>query len=711
MLETKRYACPMSCVEPQTRPGDCPVCGMELVPEEKVREHHAEQNKYIHEHHKHHAEHHHGEDFLKKFWICLILTIPVLFYSELFEKISGFKLSFFFDPNYLSLILSSFIFFYGGLVFIKGAYHELRSKSPGMMTLIALAITTAYVYSLYAIFFHKHILFWELSTLITIMLLGHHLEMKAVESAQSALKEIQKLLPDTAEIVDGDKTEIVPLKELKEGDIVLIRPGMKIPADGVVIEGSSEVNEAMITGESRPVPKNVGSPVIAGTLNGDGFLKVKITGVGQKTFLAGIMKLIEDAQASKSRLQKVADVFARHLTFIAVSIGVLSFIFWVFLGRDFSFALERLVSVLVVACPHALGLAIPLVVLISTALSVKSGFLVRNRLALETARKIDVVIFDKTGTLTKGEYGVFEVLRTGNFDVNEILKFSASADSPSEHFIARAIMKSAEERNINILPPERFQRIPGKGVRAYVDGKEVLVGGEAILGEKNIILSNDVKDRVGNLSKGGKTAIYLVVDGRLEGIIFLADIIRPEAKYAVRKLSEMGIKVAMITGDSHDAARWVAEELGIDDYFAGVLPHEKVEKVKLLQEKGYRVMMVGDGINDAPALVQADVGVAIGAGTNVAIESADIILVRNDPSDILKIVKLSKATYNKMFQNLFWASFYNIITIPLAAGILAFKGIFLQPALSALLMSLSTIIVALNSLFLKIEESDAYEQG
>ncbi len=695
MTEKKfKYVCPMGCVEPQENPGNCSVCGMKLVPqeiEEKTEEH-------LDKHHGHRAE-----DFLKKFWLCLILTLPILIYSDLFEKIFGFKLPFFFDSNYLSLILGSVIFFYGGLVFLKGAYRELKAKLPGMMTLIALAIMSAYLYSLYALFFQKeHLLFWELSTLITIMLLGHYFEMKAVSSAQRALKEIEKLLPDTAEvIIQENKTKIISLKELKEGDLVLIRPGGKIPADGVVVEGKSEVNEAMITGESRPVLKEVGSEVIAGTLNGDGFLKVKVTKIGEKTFLAGIMRLIQEAQTSKSKLQVLADVFAKYLTFIAVFVGGLSFVLWLILGRDFSFALERLVSVLVIACPHALGLAIPLVVSISTALSVKNGFLIRNRLALELSRKIDIVLFDKTGTLTKGEYGVSEIMKIEELNEEEILKLAASADKPSEHFISRALVKAAQEKNLELLEVKDFQRIPGKGVRAYLQEKEILTGGEAILEEKNIVLSEDLKEKINKLAIGGKTIIYLIVDGKLKGIISLADIIRPESKEAIEKLHQMGIKTAMITGDSEEVARWVAEELKIDEYFSKVLPQEKAEKVKILQEKSYKVMMVGDGINDAPALMQADVGVAIGAGTNVAIESAGIILIKNNPLDIVKIIELSRATYQKMIENLFWATGYNIFALPLAAGILAFKGIFLQPALSAVLMSLSTIIVAFNALILK----------
>ncbi len=676
----------MGCVEPQENPGNCSVCGMKLVPQEIE-----EKNKEPFE-----KDHHHrAEDFLKKFWLCLFLTLPILGYSDLFEKIFGFKLPFFFDPNYLSLILASIVFFYGGFIFILGAYRELKARLPGMMTLIALAIITAYLYSFYAVFFQKeHIFFWELSTLITIMLLGHYFEMKAVAGAQRALKEIEKLLPDTAEIIlQENKTKIIPLQDLKEGDLVLVRPGGKIPADGIVVEGRSEVNEAMITGESKPVLKEVNSEVMAGTLNGDGFLKVKVTKIGENTFLAGIMRLIQEAQASKSRLQILADVFAKYLTLVALFIGSLSFVIWLVLGKNFSFALERLVSVLVIACPHALGLAIPLVVSISTALSVKNGFLIKNRLALELARKIDMVLFDKTGTLTSGKFSVKKIISFSDLKEKEILQLAGSLNQYSQHFLAQGILEKAKNENVDLLPVENFENLSGRGVKGLINKKIYYLGGENLLKELN--------SSVPKIETLGTKVYLLDQDKNILGAIVLEDEIRPESKEAIKALHQMGIKTAMITGDSEEVAKSVAQELGMDEYFAQVLPQDKVEKIKILQEKGYKVMMVGDGINDAPALMQADVGVAIGAGTNVAIESAGIILIKNNPLDIVKIIKLSKATYQKMLENLFWATIYNVVALPLAGGILAFKGIFLQPAFSALLMSLSTVIVALNALRLK----------
>jgi len=582
-------------------------------------------------------------------------------------------------------------FFYGGFVFIVGALREIKAKNSGMMTLIALAISSAYLYSLLAVIFKfGHEFFWELTSLITIMLLGHYFEMKSVFLAQRGLKEIEKLLPDQAELENG---KIVSLNELKVGDILLVRPGGKIPADGIVIEGRSEVNESMITGESKPILKEIGSEVIAGTINGDGVLKIKVTKVGEETFLAGIKRLILEAQRSKSKLQVLADIFAKYLTFIAIFIGSLSFIIWFLLQKDISFALERFVTVLVISCPHALGLAVPLVVAISTSLAVHHGFLIRNRLQLELSRKIDIVLFDKTGTLTSGKFRVKEIVLFQKLNEREILQFSASLNQFSQHFIAQGILEKAKEAKIEILKVEDFENLPGKGVKGKINGKVYYLGGDNLL--KNLDLKTPKIGTIGTIA-------YLVDENKnILGAIVLEDEIRKESFEAVRELNKSGVKTAMITGDKKEVAEKVAQELKIDEYFAEVLPQEKVEKVKELQKRNLKVMMVGDGINDAPALMQADVGVAIGAGTNVAIESAGIILVRNDPRDIVSLVKLSRATYRKMMENLFWATGYNVIAIPLAAGILAFKGILLSPALAAVFMSLSTIIVAINALRLK----------
>lgn len=654
--------------------------------------------------HKKHDKHkgHSPEMFLRKFWVSLFLTLPVVLYSGILQKLFNWQAPAFFGSQYLPLIFGSIVFFYGGWIFIVGAWKELKAKLPGMMTLIALAISTAYLYSVLVVFIGKgETLFWELTTLITIMLLGHFIEMKAVRGAQGALKELSKLLPDSAEVIRDGKAEVIPINELRAEDIVLVRPGARIPADGVVIEGHSEVNEAMITGESAPVAKKVGSEVIAGTNNGDGALKIKVTKVGEQTFLAGVMRLVAEAQASKSRLQVLSDRASFYLTLIAITAGALTFILWLVSKAGVGFALERLVAVLVIACPHALGLAVPLVAAISTTLAARNGFLVRQRLALEAARQVDVVLFDKTGTLTRGEYGVANIWPIKIQNEKELLQLAASVDSRSEHFISRAIVKKAEENNVPLLEVEEFSRIPGKGVKGLINNQEIFVGGTAMLEQLRLSLPEEIKKEVEEENKKGKTIIYVLSKDEILGVFALADLIREESREAISGLKNMGVKVAMITGDSENVAAWVAKELGIDEYFAKVLPEEKSEKVKLLQSKGNKVAMTGDGINDAPALTQADLGIAIGAGTNVAIESAGIILVKNDPRDIVKIIRLSRLTYAKMLQNLFWATGYNVVALPLAAGVLTSKGILLQPALAALFMSLSTVIVAVNAVLLK----------
>ncbi|MDI6717877.1 MAG: heavy metal translocating P-type ATPase [Patescibacteria group bacterium] len=650
-----------------------------------------------------HSKHkgHTPEMFFNKFLISLILTVPVVLYSELPEKILSWKAPLFLGSEFIPLILGSIVFFYGGWIFLEGAYREIKWKMPGMMTLVSLAILSAYIFSVYSGFAEsKNTLFWELTTLITIMLLGHWLEMKTVSGAQDALKELAKLLPDTAEIIKNGKSEIIPLPELKEGDIVFVRPGGKIPADGEIIEGKSEVNESMITGESKPILKKEKDQVIAGTANGDGSLKIKILKIGENTFLAGIMRLVMEAQSSKSKLQIISDRAAFYLTIIAIVSGGITFMTWILAKAGASFAVERMISVFVIACPHALGLAVPLVASISTVLAAKNGFLVRQRIALETARKINIVLFDKTGTLTKGEYGVDKIISNGEKKENEILRLAASVDNHSEHFVAKAINKKAEKNNLQIIDSKDFQRLPGKGTTAIIGGEKIFVGGEAILSESKNLISEEIKSKITALAGQGKTIIYVLSEKELFGIIVLADLIRDESKDVIESLKKISVKVAMITGDSEDVARWVSKDLGIDEYFAKVMPDQKADKVKFLQSKGNRVAMIGDGINDAPALAQADLGIAIGAGTNIAIESAGIILIKNDPRDIAKIIKLSKLTYRKMMQNIFWATGYNIVALPLAGGVLASKGIFLQPATSAVLMSLSTVIVAVNAIFL-----------
>jgi len=695
-------------------PGMCPECGMNLLPmrtgaddmqthAEIPRDSALSQRKSAgHDKHAGHST----NIFKMKFWISFVLSIPVVLYSDIAQKLLRWQAPVFPGSQYLQFVLASIIFFYGGLIFLTSAWRELRAKLPGMMTLIGLAITTAYAWSLYTVLAGRtDNLFWELSTLITIMLLGHWLEMRAVAGAQGALKELSKLLPDVAEIVrspqsgeaGGDKTETVPLSEVREGDIVMVRPGGKIPTDGKVTEGTSSVDESIATGESKLVSKQIGDTVIAGTINSDGTLKIKVTGIGENTFLAGVMRLVAEAQASKSRLQLLSDRAAYYLTITAVTVGGVTFAGWLAAGAGTAFAIERLVAVLVITCPHALGLAVPLVASISTTKAAKNGFLVKQRLALEAARNIDVVLFDKTGTLTKGEYGVTNVWSIGAKDENEVVRLAASVDSYSEHPIAKATVAYARARNIQLEEVKDFTRISGKGSRGNMGNSVVSAGGFGMVENLGFMLPQEIQKE----HEKGKTITYVVRDNAVVGVLAFADIIREESREAIKTLKSMGIGVAMLTGDTDDVAKWVAGELGIDEYFARVLPGEKSDKVKLLQGKGKRVAMVGDGINDAPALTQADLGIAIGAGTNVALESAGIILVKNDPRDIPKIINLSRMTYVKMIQNLFWATGYNVVAIPLAAGALAFEGIILQPALAAVLMSLSTVIVAANAMLLR----------
>lgn len=678
----------------------CPECGMNLVPVKSETQQHKQHTQHDHSDHNKH-EGHSTNIFKRKFWVSLVLSIPVVAFSPIVQQLLGYDTSGIPGAYYVPAVLSSIIFFYGGWVFLSSAYRELRAKLPGMMTLISLAITTAYVYSMYIVFTNgEETLFWELATLITIMLLGHWMEMRAVTGAQGALKELSKLLPDTAEVIRDGKTLTIQLAELQTDDVVIVKPGGKIPADGVIIEGESDINESIATGESKPVTKSVDDEVIAGTINGDGGLQVKVTKIGEETFLAGVMRLVSQAQASKSRLQMLSDRAALYLTIVAVVVGGVTLAGWL-AAADVSFAVERMVAVLVIACPHALGLAVPLVASISTTKAAQNGFLVKQRLALEAARNIDVVLFDKTGTLTKGEFGVDTIIPTGNRSEDEVLQLAASVNQSSEHPIAQAIVGEAKQRTMTLDNANQFQRLAGKGAQAVVNAQQVVVGSSTLVDEYNLTIEQNASDKIETLSVQGKTIIYVIVEKELVGAIALADVIRDESREVINVLHERGIQTAMITGDAEDVAKWVAEELGIDEYFARVMPDQKSEKVKLLQAKGKKVAMVGDGVNDAPALTQADLGIAIGAGTNVAIESAGIILVKNDPRDIPKIIQLSQLTYKKMLQNLFWATGYNVVAIPLAAGALAYWGIFLQPAIAAVLMSLSTVIVSINAVMLR----------
>jgi Cu2+-exporting ATPase len=639
--------------------------------------------------HKHHI--HHIEEFKKRLLISIILTIPILILSEMIQTLFNFSFIIPFQ-KYILFFLSLIIYIYGGLPFINGLFQELKNRQPGMMTLIGTAISFAFFYSAGTVFFIiGKDFFWELATLIDVMLLGHWIEAKSVLGASRALEELVKIMPTFAHLLKNNEIIDIPISNLKKGDIVLVRPGEKIPSDGIVIEGESFVNEALLTGESKPIHKKIGDNVIGGAINKEGMLKIKIEKIGDETYISQVIKLVKQAQESKSRTQDLANKAAALLFYIALITGIITYLVWFFIG-NIDFALERSVTVMVIACPHALGLAIPLVVALSTSITAKSGILIRDRKAFEMIRNIDIIVFDKTGTLTLGNFGVSDIVSF--IPKDDFLKLSASIEINSEHIIAKAIVEYVKKMGIEIPQVEEFKAIPGKGVYGKVFGKEVYIGGPNLLKDFKIEIEDK---RIKNLQEQGKTIVFTIIDGKLAGAFALSDIIRKESYEAIKKIKENGIKVYMLTGDAEEVAKWVAKELDIDYYFAQVLPNEKAEKIKSLKEKGYKVAMVGDGINDAPALVTADVGIAIGAGTDVAIESADIILVKNDPRDVVKIVDFSQKTYSKMVQNLWWAAGYNIITIPLATGILYNFGIVISPAIGALIMSLSTIIVALNS--------------
>jgi Cu2+-exporting ATPase len=657
------------------------------------------------EHHKQHQGHNHHQhmvaDFRKRFIVSIIITIPVLLLSPLVQTFLRLEeiIEFPGDP-YVLFGLSTIIFFYGGWPFLKGLYNELKSKQPGMMTLIGLAITVAYIYSSAVVFgLEGKFFFWELATLIVVMLLGHWIEMRSIMGASNALTELARLMPkDAHKITSRNKTVDIPLEELKVGDNILVKPGEKFPADGNIIKGETSVNESMLTGESKLVIKKIGTQVIGGSINGEGSVTVEVKKTGKDSFLSSVIKLVQEAQESKSRTQNLANRAAFWLTIIGISAGVITLFVWlVLLNREFVFSLERSVTVMVITCPHALGLAIPLVVAVSTAISARNGLLIRDRTAFERARNIDAIIFDKTGTLTKGEFGVTDILSfSKEINETELIKYASSLEAQSSHPIAKAIAKATEDR----YEVRKFKSITGKGAEGIINEKDIKIVSPGYLKENNISIKPNKK--IDELASQGKTIIYVLMNNKLVGIIALADIIRDESKYAISKLKEMNIKPIMLTGDDKQVAKWVAEEVGIEEYFAEVLPQDKSNKVKEIQSRGLVVAMTGDGVNDAPALTQADIGIAIGAGTDVAIETADIILVRSNPMDIVSILDLSKATYRKMLQNLGWATGYNLFAIPLAAGVLFPIGIILSPAVGAALMSLSTVIVAINSRFLRV---------
>ncbi len=660
-----------------------------------------------HSEHQAHARHtdHSGHErmFQTRFWISLVLSIPVIVFSPMIQKLLNYSIPALPGAEWIPFLFALVIFAYGGVPFIRMAIPEIRMRIPGMMTLISLAISVSFIYSVLAqLLGLGEGFFWELVTLIDIMLLGHWLEMRSVRQASGALNELAKLMPDLAERVHPDgSTEIVAVQTLKNGDLVLVRPGAGIPADGELVDGNSSVNESMITGESRPVKKEPGGKVIAGTINGDGSLRVRVTATGDQTAIAGIMRLVEQAQQSKSNTQVLADRAAGWLFYIALAVAALTAVVW---GIAIGFNVEVLklvVTVLVIACPHALGLAVPLVVAITTTMGAQNGILVRDRMALEAARDIDVVIFDKTGTLTKGEFGVANILSVDGGDDMRALALAAALESDSEHPIAQAIRKETLKHNLELPTINEFSAIKGRGVSATLDDSPIFLGGPRLLEKLGLKLPSDLADFEREAGKKAQSVIFLVKENQVVAAFSVADIIRPESKQAVQRLHDMNIQVAMLTGDSLAVANAVADELGIDQVFAEVLPEHKVQKVTELQALGKRVAMIGDGVNDAPALTQADVGIAIGGGTDVAIESAGLILVQSNPLDVVKIIALSRASYRKMVQNLWWAAGYNVIALPLAAGVLAPWGILLSPALGAGLMSLSTIVVAINAQFLR----------
>lgn len=680
------------------------------------RTHHA------HEHHHHpspsepkhahpsgeHASHtghdkhagHTPEMFRDRFFVSLLLTFPILYFSEQLQDWFGYRAAQFPGSAWVNPVLGTILYFYGGLVFLKGALRELRARTPGMMTLIALGITAAYGYSLaVSLGLPGMPFYWELATLIDVMLLGHWLEMASVQAASRALEELSKLMPTTAHRIVGDRIEDVPVSALKEGDLILIRPGEQVPADGVVVEGASTMNEAFLTGESRPVPKEPGDEVIAGAVNGEGALKVRVTRTGEATTLSQILRLVQEAQASRSRFQALADRVAGWLFYIALTLGTLTFLVWLALGQDFNFALSLAVTVVVIACPHALGLAIPLVMVNATALAARHGILVRNREAFERAREIRFVAFDKTGTLTEGRFAV-RAIYAEEFSEEEVLSLAAALEAFSEHPLAQAIVEAAEGRGLPRPEVRDFQAVPGKGVEGTLEGKRYRVGRPEWAEELGLRVSEALKRGLREAEGRGESVVALMDEERVLAYFALADRIRPSAKEAVQRLKAMGLTPVMITGDAEAVAKTVAQELGIQRYHARVLPQDKARIVRELKTQG-PTAFVGDGINDAPALLEADLGIAIGAGTNVAIESADLVLVESDPLDVVRALLLARATYAKMVQNLFWATGYNAIALPLAAGVAYPFGIVLSPAVGALFMSLSTVIVALNAMLLR----------
>ncbi|MFN3772801.1 heavy metal translocating P-type ATPase [Cloacibacterium normanense] len=707
----KKFTCPMHPQILKDEPGKCPLCGMNLIPLGGTARPEKDEHSHHHQNHDHHSESdssaagfdkhagHHTPDFLKRFWITLVLSVPVLLLSHMIQQWLGFTIAFQGD-KYVLLVLGSIIYFYGGMPFFKGFLGEVKAGAIGMMTLVALAITVAYVYSVAVVFGLPGMdFFWELATLIVIMLLGHWLEMRSQMAASKALQSLVALLPNDVTVEHNGSPVKIKLEQLKNGDTVIIRPGEKVAADGLIVEGSSYLNESMLTGESVPVRKESGGKVIAGSINGDGALKIKATGVGKDSYLNKVINLVQDAQAAKSNTQNLADKVAKWLTIVAIVVGVGTFAYWYITMGDLAFALERMVTVMVTACPHALGVAIPLVVAISTTLSATNGLLIRNRTAFETTRKLSTIIFDKTGTLTKGSHTVQKIIPlTEHYSENDLLQYAAAVQQNSEHHIAKGIMQTLSEKKLELWKSGNFRYMQGIGVTGIVNGKSVVAAGPNYFVQNN----KQVPAIPEEINQDAETVNFILIDDVPVGIVSLADTIREGAKEAIDQLRSMNIKSFLLTGDNEKVAAAVSKQLGMDGYLANVLPHHKQEKVKEFQDKGEIVAMTGDGVNDAPALAAADVGIAVGSGTDVAAETADIILVNSDPRDVVKMIDFGKKTYSKMIQNLVWAVGYNVVAIPLAAGVL-YPTFVLSPAMGAVLMSVSTIVVALNASLLKID--------
>lgn len=720
--QSASYTCPMHPEVIRDAPGKCPKCGMSLAPvkrQDEIHEHQHNQDQHnytahstavqqhsaMHMGHEGHEAHdgfdkhagHHTHDFLKRFWVCLAITVPILLLSPMIQTWLGFQWRFSGD-QYVLLALSSLIYVYGGMPFLKGMVNEIKANAIGMMTLVAIAITVAYIYSAAVVFGLKGMdFFWELATLIDIMLLGHWLEMRSEMAASKALESLVALLPSTVHVERNGELVDISLKELHNGDMALIKPGEKIPADGIVVEGNSYVNESMLTGESVPVKKQKADKLIGGSINGDGALKVQITATGNDNYLNKVIQLVTSAQASKSKTQNLADRVAKWLTIISITIGAVTFIYWFSRENNLAFALERMVTVMVTACPHALGVAIPLVIAISTTLSATHGLLIRNRTAFEKARNLNIIIFDKTGTLTKGSHEVQQIISLDQqYSEDELLQYAASVQQNSEHHIAHGLIKKAKDKGLSLWPVTDFSYIQGVGVKGIVNSKTVVSAGPNHFRQNK----HNIPPTPSSINPSVETINYLLIDEKPVGIFTLADAIRESSANAIAQLRKMNIQSYLLTGDNEHIARSVSEKLHMDGYFANVLPHEKQEKLKSFQAEGKLVGMTGDGVNDAPALAQADVGIAIGSGTDVAGETADVILVNSNPEDVVEMISFSKATYRKMIQNLAWAVGYNVIAIPLAAGIL-YPTFVLSPAAGAVLMSLSTVIVAINAQTLK----------